>query len=162
MFQEAVVKSRTWESKRGTSSWCTEKKSGLSDSRFGIISYCTQREACEFTLNINMRKWSFSGLGSCLGGSNGGKHKVTKRRAFNPSLVPEPELWKECQQMHGNNVLCCQRGCTAALSSHVNQSPRDCYRDLPHHTETNWIHKNMGGEKKKSLMIQDGQKFPYC
>lgn len=59
---------------------------------------------------------------------------------------PKPELWRQCQHMHGSNVWCCQRGCTSALFSHANQSPRDCCRDLPHYT--NWAHESTGGEKK--------------
>lgn len=125
------------------------KKLGLSDS--GVTAHCTQRAACEFTLNTNARKWPFSGLGCCLGGSNVDEHKVTKGRTSNPSLVPEPKLWMECQHMHRNKVLCCQHGCTSALFSHANQSPRDCCRDLPHHAETNWVHENMGKEKELSI-----------
>lgn len=118
MLQEAVVER---ESKRGMSSWCRENKIVFSDSVVGIISHCTQREACEFRLNTNPRKWSFTSLGSCIGGSNASEHEVTRRSTFNPSPVSEPELWRECQQMHGNNVLCCQRGCSSALFSHANQ-----------------------------------------
>lgn len=99
MFQEAAVKSRAQA--KGVHQVDAEKKNGF--IRFRVWDYftlCTERG-----LWVHIKHKHKEGILPWFGilpwRENVGEPKVTKRSAFNPSLVPEPQLWRECQQQCG-------------------------------------------------------------
>lgn len=154
MFQEAAVKSRAQA--KGVHQVDAEKKNGF--IRFGVWDYftlCTERG-----LWVHIKHKHKEGLLPWFGilpwRENLGEPKVTKRSAFNPSLVPEPQLWRECQQQCGVLPVWLHLCSPAMRTPEIAAGTFLTTQRQTEHSKT-WAGKN-----SNCLKRQEGHKFPCC